>query len=499
MLYTITSTLPPTHGGRTKSLLHRVKFLETQLGEISTILTTNYNANYKNVYRIFRNKELITENTKLDNLYDWLANYNLLEEPVEPKLFRKLPIQTKVKIRGLEAIQEGDNVKYYKDNVHVLFRKYYANKQIMKFEDTINPNSQKVSKRKAFTLNGRLHKIDYFDDVTAIKIKEEYYDKKGDVYLKKHFTNDEENKLIDIEHLTKRGETRTFNNEKALFTYYYNHVLPNGSVVFNDARLLDRPLIDCENDIKRILMFHSNHIQGNKVRHSYKLAFDKQEIIDKYIVLIEYQKHDIQSQFGIDDNKIDVIPHFVSIAQSNRRDEVEDQFCFIGRLAQEKQIDHIIKAFDIYLKKGYSSKLLVYGKDKEGNLNTLKQLVKTLQLEDKVIFKGHTNHPKEVFSKVIASLLTSRYEDFGLSIMESINYGCPVISYNVRYGPSELITNHENGILVKKDDIEGFADAMEMARNIHFKDVKLSEKFSVEQASNNYQSLIDDVTHAENK
>ena len=159
----------------------------------------------------------------------------------------------------------------------------------MKFEDTINPNSQKVSKRKAFTLNGRLHKIDYFDDVTAIKTKEEYYDKKGDVYLKKHFTNDEENKLIDIEHLTKRGETRTFNNEKALFTYYYNHVLPNGSVVFNDARLLDRPLIDCENDIKRILMFHSNHIQGNKVRHSYKLAFDKQEIIDKYIVLIEYQ------------------------------------------------------------------------------------------------------------------------------------------------------------------------------------------------------------------
>lgn len=95
--------------------------------------------------------------------------------------------------------------------------------------------------------------------------------------------------------------------------------------------------------------------------------------------------------------------------------------------------------------------------------------------------------------------MTSQYEGFGLSIMESINSGCPVISYNVRYGPSELITNHENGILVKKDDIEGFADAMEMARNIHFKDVKLSEKFSVEQASNNYQSLIDDVTHAENK
>ena len=37
------------------------------------------------------------------------------------------------------------------------------------------------------------------------------------MYLKKHFTNDEENKLIDIEHLTKRGETRTFNNNEKLY------------------------------------------------------------------------------------------------------------------------------------------------------------------------------------------------------------------------------------------------------------------------------------------
>ncbi|WP_415425906.1 glycosyltransferase [Staphylococcus borealis] len=498
MLYTITSTLPPTHGGRTKSLLHRIQFLETQLGQTSTILTTNYNANYKNVYRIFRNKKLITDNTVIENIYDWLANYKLLEEPVEPKLFRKLPIQTKVKIRGLEAVQEGDSVKYYKDQTYVLFRRYYTDRQVVKFEDTINPNTQKIAKRKSFTLNGRLHKIDYFDDVTAIKTSEEYYDKKGNMYLKKHFMNNQKNQLIDIQHFTKQGETRIFKKEKALFTYYYNHVLADGSIVFNDARLLDRPLIECENNIKRILMFHSNHLQDHNVRHSYKLALDNHEKIDKYVVLTDYQKRDIQSQFDIDDNKIEVIPHFLDIAQSNHRDAVEDQFCFIGRLASEKQIDHIIKAFDMYLKKGYSSKLLVYGDDKEGNLNKLKQLVRTLQLEDKVIFKGHTNTPKEVFPKAIASLLTSRYEGFGLSIMESINCGCPVISYNVRYGPSELIRNHENGILVEKDDIEGFANAMEMARNIPFKDVKLSEKFSVEQALINYQSLINDVTHTMN-
>ncbi|HAB34933.1 MAG TPA: hypothetical protein DCE40_12735, partial [Exiguobacterium sp.] len=46
MLYTVTSTLPPKHGGRTKSLLSRIALMEKELSVGSTIVTTNYNANY---------------------------------------------------------------------------------------------------------------------------------------------------------------------------------------------------------------------------------------------------------------------------------------------------------------------------------------------------------------------------------------------------------------------------------------------------------------------
>ncbi|WP_165885441.1 hypothetical protein [Staphylococcus chromogenes] len=49
MLYTVTSTLPEFHGGRTKSLLSRNLFLETQLQQDHTILTTNYNPNYPQI------------------------------------------------------------------------------------------------------------------------------------------------------------------------------------------------------------------------------------------------------------------------------------------------------------------------------------------------------------------------------------------------------------------------------------------------------------------
>ncbi|MGL6103181.1 MAG: glycosyltransferase, partial [Exiguobacterium acetylicum] len=53
MLYTVTSTLPPKHGGRTKSLLSRIALMEQELGAGSTIVTTNYNANYMEVYELF--------------------------------------------------------------------------------------------------------------------------------------------------------------------------------------------------------------------------------------------------------------------------------------------------------------------------------------------------------------------------------------------------------------------------------------------------------------
>ena len=60
-------------------IIKRIKFLEEKLNKSSTILTTNYNPNYKKVYDKFKQQGIITENLKIDNIYDWLADYKLLE------------------------------------------------------------------------------------------------------------------------------------------------------------------------------------------------------------------------------------------------------------------------------------------------------------------------------------------------------------------------------------------------------------------------------------
>ena len=61
MIYTVTSTLPLVHGGRTKSLLTRIRFLDKEMGIHNKILTTNYNANYNEVYQKFEENQLITK------------------------------------------------------------------------------------------------------------------------------------------------------------------------------------------------------------------------------------------------------------------------------------------------------------------------------------------------------------------------------------------------------------------------------------------------------
>lgn len=59
MIYTITSTLPKEHGGRTKSLLQRINLLKQQLNIDNVILTTNYNIEYPEIQKHFSKKAFL--------------------------------------------------------------------------------------------------------------------------------------------------------------------------------------------------------------------------------------------------------------------------------------------------------------------------------------------------------------------------------------------------------------------------------------------------------
>src|SRR5699024_1759779 len=95
-----------------------------------------------------------------------------------------------------------------------------------------------------------------------------------------------------------------------------------------------------------------------------------------------------------------------------------------------------------------------------------------------------------ICNESMESFLTSKTEGFGLVVMESLNAGCPVVSYDLNYGPSDLIQNGKNGILVEQNNINELAKAMKQMTQEKFRHVENLPEFSIEAAKENYKKLL---------
>jgi len=133
---------------------------------------------------------------------------------------------------------------------------------------------------------------------------------------------------------------------------------------------------------------------------------------------------------------------------------------YAGRLSKEKGIDYLIKAMNIVKQKFKKAKLLIAGdgKDKE----RLEKIVKELKLESNVKFLGWLSKDqlRKLYEDVDFIVLPSIWQEpFGLTGLEAMSYGRPVIAFDVG-GINEYVDNGENGFLVKVFDIETLAEKM---------------------------------------
>ena len=130
----------------------------------------------------------------------------------------------------------------------------------------------------------------------------------------------------------------------------------------------------------------------------------------------------------------------------------------LGRLDAVKRVDHAMRAVGIAVRSVPGIRLEVYGRGPEAE--HLLELRRELGLEDVVSFPGFTEDPIEVLAGSAVSLMTSRREGFGLAVAESLAAGTPVVTYDVDYGPAELVADGVNGRVVSDGSVEGLADAL---------------------------------------
>lgn len=162
---------------------------------------------------------------------------------------------------------------------------------------------------------------------------------------------------------------------------------------------------------------------------------------------------------------------------------------FIGRLEKQKGIHYLLKAFskidnkDIFLK--------ILGK---GSLELeLKNLAKDLDIESRVFFEGYKTDVIPFILDAKAVVLTSIYEGFPNVLVESIALGTPVVAFNCKSGPSEIIKTGVNGYLVNYLDTFDLTQKLNkvISQEFNLKNIiQTADKFQIETIVSEYQAAL---------
>ncbi|MCT7447124.1 glycosyltransferase [Aliarcobacter skirrowii] len=155
-----------------------------------------------------------------------------------------------------------------------------------------------------------------------------------------------------------------------------------------------------------------------------------------------------------------------------------------------KRHDLIIKAYKL---SNIKEKLVLIGTNvKENMLN----LVKELDIEDKVIFTGFIKNPYPIIKNAKILVHSSDYEGFGMVLLESLSLKTLVVSTNYVYGANEILTDELSKYLVPTNNISALANKIKSTideidnNSIRINFDKCIEKFRVNYIANQYLELI---------
>ncbi|PXV58448.1 glycosyltransferase involved in cell wall biosynthesis [Dysgonomonas alginatilytica] len=220
---------------------------------------------------------------------------------------------------------------------------------------------------------------------------------------------------------------------------------------------------------------------GKFITYLYRKAdYDIVKHFDKFVVLTEEDK----ALWG-DLPNIIAIPNSISFIPEEKSTNKEKRIIGVGRISEQKQIDVLIKIWAKIAKKYPEWKLVTYG---NGDLASLKNLSAKLNIADQVTNNPATrNIEREMVSSSIFAL-TSKYEGFGLVLLEAMACGLPLVSFACKCGPRDIIAEGEDGFLIKEGDLDDFADKLSLL----IENYELRHKMGVA-ASQNVLRFTEDI------
>jgi poly(glycerol-phosphate) alpha-glucosyltransferase len=296
--------------------------------------------------------------------------------------------------------------------------------------------------------------------------------------------------LIDRHNKCQQFDTRT-----ALITYfldclnedYWSLDYPN-VFILDRSHLGDQALLQLKKPAYTVFHLHNAHTadaqdpEAPLFNNNYEFALNVIDGYDAVVSATHKQTADVRTRLqpkaqlftipvGVVSNKLLTAPH---VPLANRQ---FGKMVVFARIAWEKHLDDLVRAIGIVHREIPQVTLDLYGYPDPGDnykaQHEVEAVIAEYDLADVVTLKGYTTKIDEVQNNAMMYGLTSRMEGFNLAIMEAISHGLISFSYDVNYGPNEIVADGVNGAVVPYGDYQALAAAILQV----LRDPALAEKY----------------------
>ena len=225
---------------------------------------------------------------------------------------------------------------------------------------------------------------------------------------------------------------------------------------------------------------------------SYFDTWREEKLVNQYDEFIVLTKEDKELW---NNKKVKVIPNALTFDSKKVSNLENKKIISVGRLDGQKGYDILIDVWKIVSKKCPDWILEIYGNgiDKEN----LEIQIKRNKLENSLFLKGTTNNIQNKYLENSIYIMSSRYEGFGMVLIEAMSCGLPVIAFDCKCGPKDIIKNGENGYLCKMFDIKEMSKRMidliinkDKRKRIGMQAKKMSLNYSEEKIMKKWEILF---------
>ena len=423
-------------------------------------------------------KFIFTDFLQQENIAHYTANMGFLDEEVIWLYGFFTDVRTAPTTYQLEQFERTLPAGLHKTETTTTYHRYRDDQHQLMVTAYLRKGFSDIIQRVEYASKNKLVRKDYF---SYTKVMTEYYapkDGKAYVYQRNFFNEDGSVAYVENSDGKNRyyrlGSDIIFSQEELLGKMLRELELSSSDLLILDrATDIGQAVLRNKGQAKLAVVIHAEHYSAKSStpehilwNNFYEYQFAQADKIDAFISSTEEQTRLLSTQFASQQRSAHLVTIPVGSLDFLRGKMAERKPYSViscSRLATEKHLDWLVRAVALAKQELADLTFDIYGSG--GQEKVLRDLIAELGAADYIRLMGHQDLT-EVYQSYEVYLAGSTSEGFGLTLMEAVGSGLPIIGLDVPYGNQTFVRGQKNGQLLPRlevDDSETYANLFAQA------------------------------------